>query len=131
MSTLITRSPTENRETIKDLLIANLFEVFGQRDRTVRYTTIGRIYHRNIVWYEPDRVIHDWEAIDKRAGEILAEAPGFQFSIEGEPIITQNLGVVNWNFGPNEDSELVKGTDIVLVEGGKIKALWTAMTKTP
>jgi SnoaL-like domain len=131
MSVAISRSPAEDPETVKRLLNANLFKVFGERDTTARYSTIGETYHKDVLWHEPDRLVHGWEAMSKRAGEILAEAPGFQFITDGEPIVTQNLGILSWKFGPDADPELVKGTDVILVEDGKIKVLWTAVTKVP
>lgn len=131
MSVAITRSPSENPEIIKRLLDDNLFKVFGQRDTVARTATIAETYHKHVLWHEPDRVVHGWDAMDKRAGELLAEAPGFQFSTDGESIVTQNLGILSWKFGPAADPGLVKGTDVILVDEGKIKVLWTAVTKIP
>jgi hypothetical protein len=131
MSISITRSPMEDLDIIRRLLNANLFDVFGQRDPAARTAAIAKIHQADVVWYEPDRVLSGNEAIDIRAGEILAEAPGCQFSVDGEAVVTQNLGVLNWNFGPPADPDMVKGTDIIVVEGGKIKVLWTAVTKIP
>ncbi|KAH8883239.1 hypothetical protein GQ53DRAFT_753126 [Thozetella sp. PMI_491] len=131
MSIAISSAPAEDPDTVRRLLTANLFDIFDQHDAAARSASIARIHHDDIVWYEPDRVLHGGEAMHKRAGELLAEAPDFRFSVDGEAIVTQNLGVLNWNFGPPTDPSLVKGTDIILVEGGKVKALWTAVTKTP
>jgi hypothetical protein len=131
MSVLITTSPDESPETIKRLLAANLFEVFGQRDAAARSSIIAEIYHKDIFWNEPDRVIRGWEPLGTRAGEILEEAPGFQFTTDGVPIVTQNLGILSWKFGPSSAPDLVKGTDVIVVEEGKIKVLWTAVTKIP
>jgi len=53
------------------------------------------------------------------------------FKPDGAEIVTQNLGTLSWVFGPPGQPDLVKGTDFILVEGGKVKALWTALTKVP
>jgi hypothetical protein len=131
MSVSITRSPAEDAETIRQLLVANLFQVFGERDETLRTKAVASTYHEGVLWHEPDRIINGLEELDRRAGEILAETPGFKFSTDGEAIISQNMGIQSWNFGPEADPALVKGTDVIVVEGGKIKVLWTAVTKTP
>lgn len=131
MSISISNSPNEDPEVIKRLLKANLFDVFGQRDTAARSTTVSATYHNDVVWYEPDRVVQGLKDLDARAGEILDGAPGFSFITDGQAIVTQNIGVLSWKFGPSTDPELVKGTDVILVEGGKIKALWTAVTKLP
>jgi hypothetical protein len=66
-------------------------------------------------------VIGGWEALDVRAEEGLGGAPGLQFTTEGEAIVTQNLGILNWNFGSSSAPDLVKGADVIEIEGGKIK----------
>jgi len=41
------------------------------------------------------------------------------------------MGTLKWWFGPPEKPDLVQGIDVIIVEGGKIKFLWTALEKVP
>ncbi|KAK0725555.1 hypothetical protein B0H67DRAFT_135211 [Lasiosphaeris hirsuta] len=132
MSLSISTTPKEVATTIRTLLSENLLSVFAERDAPVRKAAIERIYTDDVIWYETDgTVITGHAALDKRAGELLASNPGFAFSADGESVVTQNLGMLSWKFGPPGAPDLIKGSDFVIVEGGKIKALWTAITNVP
>ncbi|KAH8590976.1 hypothetical protein B0O99DRAFT_598516 [Bisporella sp. PMI_857] len=80
--------------------------------------------------YKPDRTINSREALDKRTGEILAENPDLIFSIDGPPIVMQNLGILRWSL-VTEVKDLVQGVNVILVEAGGIKARSTGATKVP
>lgn len=132
MSFTISTSPQEETSVVRALLDTNLLFVFGERDHATRKAAIERTYTEDVAWYETDgAVLTGHDALDKRAAELLASSPGFVFTADGDKIVAQNLGMLGWNFGPPEVPDLVKGTDFIIVEDGKIKALWTAITKVP
>ncbi|KAL3421895.1 NTF2-like domain protein [Phlyctema vagabunda] len=131
MSLTIPTSQSERPELIRQLLKANLLSVFDERDDISRKVAIENTYAEDIIWYEPERLNQGQDTLDRRAAELLEESPGFRFQPDGEMVVTQNLGVLHWKFGPVSDPGLLKGVDVILVVGGKIKALWTALTKVP
>lgn len=131
MSVSVTTSPSETADVVKAALHANLFSVFDERDETARVKAVKETYDEDIIWYEPDRVIKGHDALSARAAEIQNEAPGFKFQADGDMVITQNMGMLHWKFGPDETPDLVQGADVIIVEGGKVKLLWTAVTKAP
>ena len=132
MSFTVSSAPNEDPVRNRALLHANLISVFNERDETARKAAVQSTYWEDVVWCESDiTVIKGLEALDKRAEELLAESPGFAFKPEGEMIVSQNLGILGWTFGPPAQPDLVKGTDVIIVQDGKMKALWTAVTKVP
>lgn len=132
MSFTVSSTPNEDPATIRALLHANLLSVFNERDEASRKAAVQSTYAEDIVWYESDiNVIVGHDTLNKRAEELLAESPGFAFKPEGEMIVSQNLGILSWMFGPPEEPDLAKGTDVIIVQDGKVKALWTAVTKSP
>lgn len=132
MSFTISSVPNEDSTKIRALLHALLLLVFNERDETARKAAVQSTYAEDIVWYESDgAVMKGHDALNKRAEELLAESPGFVFKPEGEMIVSQNLGILSWMFGPLGEPDLVKGTDVIIVQDGKVKALWTAVTKAP
>ena len=132
MSFTVSSAPNEDEATIRALLHANLISVFNERDETARRDAIQSTYTDDITWYESTGdVFRGHDALNKRAGEILDGGPGFSMQPEGEVVICQNLGTLNWRFGPPEQPDLVKGTDVILVRDGRVQALWTAITKIP
>lgn len=138
----------EAASTVRALLQANLFAVFNERDASKRLAATASTYHADLVWYEglpppapssaPAATLHGRDALARRAEELLAEAgPDWVFTADGEAAVAQNLGVLAWRFGPprgeeGEDAGVeVKGVDVIVVEDGLVKALWTAIVKVP
>ena len=131
MSLKLSTIPSEEESTIRALLSANLFAVFDERDASKRVTAVQDTYAEDIIWYEPDRVIEGRAALNARASELQTQSPGFKFRADGVMSVTQNMGVLRWYYGPDDKPDMVRGTDVIIVEGGKVKALWTAVDATP
>lgn len=132
MSFTVSIAPNEDPSRIRALLHANLLSVFNEPHEIARKAAIQSTYAEDIVWYESEiNVIKGHDALNKRAEALLAESPGFAFKPDGEMIVSQNLGILGWTFGPPGEPDLVKGTDVIIVQDGKVKALWTAVTKVP
>ncbi len=131
MSLNISTSPSEEESTVRSLLFANLLRVFNERNPSRRAAAIQDTYIEDVIWYEPNAVMHGRAAINTRASELLAQSPGFNFSADGITSVSQNVGVLRFCFGPEEKPDLVRGTDIIIVEGSKVKALWTCIDSVP
>ena len=131
MSLKISTSPSEDESVIRELLHANLLGVFDEHDESKRTTAVKNTYTEDIVWFETDRTVNGREALNARAAELQAQFPGFKFHADGIKSVSQNMGVLRWNYGPEDKPDLVRGTDVIIVEGGKIKVLWTTLDNSP
>ncbi|KAI9865352.1 MAG: hypothetical protein M1813_002241 [Trichoglossum hirsutum] len=132
MSFEISTAPSEDESTIRALLSANLFNVFDERDASKRSAAVQDTYADGIIWYEsPDNIIQGRAALNARASELQTESPGFKFRADGIMSVRQNVGVLRWYYGPEDKPDMVRGTDVIIVEGGKIKALWTTIDSAP
>ena len=131
MSLKISITPSEEESTIRALLSANLFGVFDERDASKRATAVDDTYAEDIIWYEPDGVIQGRAALNARASELQTQSPGFKFRADGIMSVSQNMGVLRWYFGPEDKPDMIRGTDVIIVEGGKVKALWTSIDNAP
>jgi hypothetical protein len=127
MSLKISTTPSEEESTIRALLSANLFRVFDERDASKRAMAIQDTYAEDITWYEPDRIIQGRAALDARASELQTQSPGFKFRADGIMSVSKNMGVLRWYYGLEDKPDTVRGTDVIIVEGGKIKVLWTSI----
>jgi len=127
MSLKISTTPSEEESTIQALLSANLFRVFDERDASKRATVVDDTYAEDIIWYEPDAVIQGRAALNARASEMQTQSPGFKFRADGIMSVSQNMGVLRWYYGPEDQPDMVRGSDVIIVEGGKVKALWTSI----
>ena len=131
MSLKISTTPSEEESTIRALLSANLFRVFDERDTSKRATAIQDTYAEDVIWYEPDGIIQGRAALNARASELQTQSPGFKFRADGIMSVSQNMGVLRWYYGPEDKPDMVRGTDVIIVEGGRVKVLWTAVDNAP
>jgi ketosteroid isomerase-like protein len=108
---------------ISELITANLLSVFGERDGSKRLATMADIYTDDVTFADHDGVVSGREAISAKVETLLARTPGFVFSVAGVVHEVQDLGSLDWNFGPEGQEPVVSGTDIVTVREGRIATL--------
>ena len=58
--------PTETPDLIERLMLANLLEVFNERDRARRRAAIDRVYSDDIVFSDPEALVVGRDAIDAK-----------------------------------------------------------------
>src|SRR5690349_11187638 len=89
-----------------ELLLENLFAVFGERDPERRLEAIARNYTEDVIWTDPDGTTHGHEALNEGAA---------------------TLGLLSFNLGVPEQPPAVSGIDVALVRGGRIARLYTLL----
>jgi hypothetical protein len=109
----------------------NLLGVFGERDPQARAAAIRETYAEDVTFADPEEVIVGWDEIDRKVQRLLDEAPGFVFTPVGEVRTVQNLTLLSWQLGPAGEPPVVRGTDISIVEDGRIKHLYTMLDTPP
>ena len=114
-------------ETICDLMQANLFDVFNERDPERRIAAIARTYTGDVVFSDPDEIVTGREALNNKAQKRLDKAPGFVFTAAGPIYENHDLGYLAWHFGPQGQPPVVSGMDIALVKEGRIATLYTLL----
>ena len=85
---------------------------------------MSKNYSNDIIFYEQERLYQGHAEIDLCAQSLLDKSPGWGFKPDGAVSVNHNLGMLSWQFGPEGLEPIIKGTDIVIVEEGKIKALY-------
>jgi len=113
---------------IRELLLANLFAVFGERDRERRLQVIARNYTDDVIWTDPDGTTQGHEAMNEQAQKLLQRMPDFVFSAAGPVHVSRDLGLLAFNLGVPEQPPAVSGIDVALVRGGRIARLYTLLT---
>jgi len=111
--------------TVSELLEANLFQVFGNRDAGSRRVAIERTYAADVSFTDPEEVVHGWDALEAKAAEILQQAPEtFVFAADGRKYVGDAIGAMPWAFGP-EGAPILHGVDVITVQDGLIQAVAT------
>jgi hypothetical protein len=116
-------------ESISNLMLANLLEVFNERDEGRRLAAIARFYAEDVVFYDPEEFVTGREAVNEKARNILEKAPGLVFTPAGPAYENNNLGYLDWNLGPEGQPPIVRGIDIALIKEGRIATLYTILRK--
>jgi hypothetical protein len=84
---------------IRELMLANLFAVFNERDPERRLEVIARNYTEDVAWSDPDGTTHGHEALNEQAQKLLDRMPGFVFSAAGPVHVSRDLGLLTFNLG--------------------------------
>jgi len=115
-------------EKIHDLMQANLFDVFNERDPERRIAAIARTYTDDVVFSGPDGIVTGREALNDKAQKQLDKAPGFVFTAGGPIYENHDLGYLAWHFGAQGQPPVASGMDIAMVKEGRIATIYTLLT---
>jgi hypothetical protein len=111
---------TSATSTVQDLLVRNIFGVFGERDAAARAAAIAEVYAPDAVLRLGADVVRGTEALDEHVQNLLDSAPGFVFQTLSEAEVDGKLGTRAWGFGPEGAPPVVTGRDVIRVEDGRI-----------
>jgi SnoaL-like domain len=113
---------------IRELMLANLFAVFNERDPERRLEAIARNYTEDVIWSDPDGTTQGHDALNEQAQKLLDRMPGFVFSAAGPVRISRDLGLLTFKLGMPEQPPAASGVDVALVREGRIAVLHTLLT---
>jgi hypothetical protein len=120
-------SATTDPARIRELLLANLFAVFSERDPERRLQVIERNYTEDVIWSDPDRTTHGREEMNEQAQKLLDRVPDFVFSAAGPVHVSRDLGLLAFNLGVPGQPPAVSGIDVAVVRDGRIACLYTLL----
>jgi hypothetical protein len=110
-----------------ELLNMNLHEVFEERDRDKRRAAIERTYAEDVTFIDPDGEFVGWQALDKRAQELLDGAPpGSVFEEDGPQYFGPDTAALAWRVGP-PGSPIARGLDVLTIRDGRVVAVRTLL----
>jgi len=113
----------ESPDRIRELLLRNLQEVFGEGDGARRRAAIEELWAEDGVLYAPTGPITGHAAIAEFAGALRATHPDFAYA-PGRPQVLHNAGRLGWGSGPRGAGPAYTGWDFILVRDGRIAALY-------
>jgi len=107
------------------LLARNLHEVFGERDPTRRATAIEAIFDRDCLFSDPGGRHVGQRELEDAVVALQAQFPDHVFSQIGSVEAREDSGRLAWSFGPPDEPRRITGLDVVVVNAGRISALYT------
>src|SRR4029077_12460233 len=116
--------------SISNLLIRNLRDVFGENDARRRRAAIDEIFTEDYVFYDPHRgVYHCRDEIDRIAWAIRATHADFRYQPIAAPEEVGNGGRVQWVSGRPGEGPAYAGTDFIRSREGWIAAVYLSVDK--
>ena len=79
---------------IRQLMLDNIFVVFGGRDRERRMKAISKNYTEDVIWSDPAGTTQGREAMNEQGQKLLDRLPNFVFSAAGPLYVAGNLGLL-------------------------------------
>jgi len=113
---------------LRELMLANLFAVFNEREPKRRLKAITRNYTEDVIWSDPDGTTQGHEAMNEEAQKLLDRMPDFVFNAAGPVHVSRDLGLLSFNLGVPEQPPAASGVDVALVRDGRIAVLHTLLT---
>lgn len=118
-------------ERIRELLLRNLQEVFGEGDPTKRRAAIKELYTDDCIVYVPPGIIVGHGALDKFAGDMRATHPHFAYTPQASPQVLHDAGRLKWGSGPRGGAPAYTGEDVIVVRDEKIAILYVFLDSPP
>jgi hypothetical protein len=122
-------------DSIENLLVRNLHEVFGERDPARRTTAIEAIFNRDCLFSDPRGRHVGHRGLEDAVVALQAQFPDHVFSQIGSVDALQDSGRLAWAFRPTArtapDHRTGRtGLDVAVVNAGRISALYTFLDPT-
>jgi hypothetical protein len=118
--------------SISNLLIRNLRDVFGENDPARRRAAIDELWAEDGVFYDPSKgAIRGRDEIDRVADAVKATHPEFRYQPIAEPEESGDGGRVRWVSGRPGEVPAYAGTDFIISRDGRIAALYMFFDKLP
>jgi len=114
-------------EVIEKLMLANLLEVFNQRDVDARAAAISRTYAKDVSWTDAEGVITGHEALATKCAALLAGLGELQFRADGPVHQLPGFGYLAWQLVDDTGAVQMGGFDAATIADGLITQLWTVL----
>ena len=112
-------------QTIETLLRENIHGVFSEPDSEKRRKNITRLWAEDGVFIDPDSRCEGHSGIALAAEGVVKKFPNFIFTERDEIVAYNRIGKLDWGFGPAGAEAVVTGSDVLVMKGDKIGALYT------
>ena len=115
-------------DPIETLMLANLLEVFNERDEAKRLSAIERTYAPNVHWTDAEGVSTGRDALEAKCVALQQQLGDQQFSASGPVHQLLNFGYLAWHLvDPTTGQPSMSGFDVAVIADGAITDLYTVL----
>lgn len=111
-------------QTVETLIRENIHGIFDERDAEKRRAKIASLWAADGVFIAPEARYEGHSGIERAAAGFMEMFPGFTFTDRGEVQAYNGVGRLAWGYGPPGAEAVVTGTDVLVMKGDKIAAVY-------
>ncbi|MDG4667073.1 nuclear transport factor 2 family protein [Mycobacterium sp. 236(2023)] len=115
-------------DQIETLMLANLLDVFNERDAAKRNAAVARTYAAEVNWIDAEGVATGTDALEAKCMQLQANLGEVQFRAAGPVHALPGFGYLAWELvDPGSGATVMTGFDTALIADGTITDLWTVL----
>jgi hypothetical protein len=112
-------------QTVEKLLRENIHGVFSEPDTKKRHNNIARLWAEDGVFIDHNARYEGHSGIALAADGLAKKFPNFVFTERSKIMAYHGVGKLDWGFGPDGAEPVITGSDVLVMKGDKIGALYT------
>ena len=105
--------------------------VWNETNQARRRALLAESWVENATYVDPLMSGEGREQIGALVAAVHERFPGFRFKLEGRADGYQDKVRLSWALGPETEADMIKGTDFIVVEDGRLKSVTGFLDKVP
>jgi hypothetical protein len=98
--------------------------IWSDPNEVTRAVGLNKIYADNVTFTDPFFTFTGIDKLNVVISDLQRKYPGYIFSSTGKITSHHNSIKFDWNFGEPAEPKKITGTDVMILENGKIKLLY-------
>jgi len=112
-------------------IIQNYIAVWNETDPSRRDALLAEGWTDDAVYVDPLMQGEGRSQISDLIGAVHDRFPGFRFTLDRAVDSYRDRIRFTWTLGPENEPDMIKGTDFCIVENGRLKAVTGFLDKLP
>jgi hypothetical protein len=112
-------------QTVETMIRESMHGIFGEHDAQKRQTKIASLWADDCVFIDPEGRYEGHSGVERAVVALIEKFPTFTFTDRGEVQAYNGVGRLAWGYGPTGQEAVSTGTDVLVMKGDKIGAVYT------
>jgi hypothetical protein len=112
-------------------IAANYIAAWNEADPAARAALLDAAFTPDVAYRDPIMQGDGHAGVAALIEGVQQQFPAFRFSLKGEPDGFGNAIRFSWNLGPDGSASVIEGTDIGVIENGRLKSVTGFLDKVP
>lgn len=109
----------------------NYLAAWNEADATRRAGLLDAAFTDDVSYRDPIMQGEGHSGVTQLIEGVQQRFPGFRFSLRGTPDGFADFIRFSWNLGPEDMESVIEGTDIGMIENGRLKSVTGFLDKVP